>query len=90
MSDQREALTKKLAELEAEKRQIAKTKKVLHGRASKQWDTMPKAIEHVEKEAQGPKGSHLTHRYLRTLHTEHARIGQVMQDLQPDPDDGDT
>lgn len=90
MSDQREALTKKLAELEAERRQIEQTKKRVHERAKKQWDTMPDAIDKVEKAAAGPKGSALTQRYLRTLHTERARLGQVVQDLEPDADDGDT
>jgi hypothetical protein len=84
--DMRAKLTRKLAELEAERQQGHATKKKLADRAKAQWDTMPKAIETVEKAAHPGRGGILTHRYLKTLHTERARIGQVIQDLEPDPD----
>lgn len=84
--DLRNKLTTALARLEAERRQTKATKQKLSDRAAQQWDTMPKAIEKTEAAAGRGEGGVLTHRYLKTLHTERARLGQVMQDLEPDDD----
>ncbi len=68
-----------MAKLEASRRELKRTREEAVGRAEEQLDSMPRAIDVMERAQLADKaGGIMGHRALSTLHTERDRLQEVV------------
>jgi len=78
LKDDHSKLIRHLATLKGHKKAIKHAQGQLGDRAVKQYDSMPAVLDTVADAHSRAEGGVLTHRYHRTLLTEHSRLGAIV------------
>lgn len=78
MKEHHEKLTEQLGRIGAMRRTLKDSRRKLHERAEEQYASMPAAIHAAEQHVEAGKAGILGFRALRKLHTERARLANIV------------